>query len=278
VGLAKRGAYGEAAEKFRASYAIDPARGTLLGLAMAEQENGRLATALGLYQELLDVAKKAGDEARAGIAEKRIQQLTPRLPKLVVSVTGPVSDSTRVLLDGEELPRGAWRSELPVDPGEHELVLEDPAGEPLKRRVVVREGMTERVLLQAPAPTPAAEPAAPDDTQRARPWTPLRVAGVATGAAGLGVGVASALLWRSSGRIHDDLEADCRGDGCSASRRDDAQRGERQENLARGGAVLSGVLVVGGAALFVLGRPEKPRSAAWGVFLNARGAELQGRF
>jgi hypothetical protein len=55
VQLANDGRFGDAAAKFRASFAVDPALGTLLGLAMAEERSGKTGSAYVHYRELADL-------------------------------------------------------------------------------------------------------------------------------------------------------------------------------------------------------------------------------
>src|SRR5262245_50979048 len=55
--LADAGKYEDAIKKFSASYELDPARGTLQGLAMAEEKAGRVLDAATHFRRLLEMAE-----------------------------------------------------------------------------------------------------------------------------------------------------------------------------------------------------------------------------
>lgn len=121
VVLAKKGDFSKAIDKFQASYQMDPAPGTLLGLAMAEEKSGRVAAALAHYRDLLGIARKARDTQRVSAAEAGIRRVEPKIARIVLSADPPLPADAELTLDGSSIPVAVIGSELPVDPGERSI-------------------------------------------------------------------------------------------------------------------------------------------------------------
>lgn len=153
VRLAEAGSYSEAITKFEASYSLDPARGTLLGLAMALERHGRAATALARYQELRELSTAAGDTARAEAARAGILRVQPNLAFIQVTLAGEHAD-VEVTLNDLQLPRGALDTKLPVDPGTHSVRARMSGTPVYGRSLIVHAGEIARIRIQLPVLTP----------------------------------------------------------------------------------------------------------------------------
>jgi hypothetical protein len=81
----------EACPKFAESLRLDPATGTLLGLAMCHERRGKLASTWGEYIEVQGRAERDGDADRRDFAEQRASELEPRLPTLAIEVQDEVA-------------------------------------------------------------------------------------------------------------------------------------------------------------------------------------------
>ncbi|WP_437971159.1 hypothetical protein WMF04_18520 [Sorangium sp. So ce260] len=155
---------------------LDPQPGTLFTLAACEADWGRIATAVTRFGEYLALfermtpAQRAGQGERPKLARQRREQLSPRVPRLALSLPPGAPAGTVVRRDGLVLGEAALGVHLPVDPGEHALSIQAPGRPALERRIKIAEGETRELTLElqetpapgAPAPPPASPtPAAP---------------------------------------------------------------------------------------------------------------------
>ncbi len=282
VTLAKAGRFEEAAAKFEASFALDPARGTLLGWAMAEERAGNLASAWGHYEELRDLARAQGDQERATVAVSKIRELTPRVPTVTVTATGKLPDGTKITLDGKPLRRGGLGSALPVDPGSHALHAMAPDGSSFERRISLAEGAREKVVIELVGGTEPAVPPPPDAPAPTAPpstWTTWQTTGAVIGAVGvvaLGVGT---YFWFNSGAIYSDLESECPNRVCTPGQESSIDEGQREENIGRVALIAGGVGAAAGLTLILLGgdaQAAEPGDLA--VRIGPRSLALGGTF
>ena len=169
----KRGQPQQACPKFEESQRLDPSLGTLLNLGLCEEQLGRLATAWTKLREFVETAPN--DDPRLTLAQRRIAGLEPKLPKLRVLVLDAEGSAT-VQLDGVELGRASLGLNLPVDPGEHSLLLALPTGE--SRELRVRLAVAEQLDVTLVRPDRAALPTSALLEQS----SPLRVASASVNA------------------------------------------------------------------------------------------------
>lgn len=114
-----RGEWDAACEKFTSSQQLDPRGGTLLNLALCREKQGRIGSAWTAFAEARNLSSKEGRAERVSFAEKKLRELEPSVPKVIVVVDQAQPADLAVRLDGEELPRAAWNVGVPVDPGAH---------------------------------------------------------------------------------------------------------------------------------------------------------------
>lgn len=265
--LSDAGDIAGACAKFRESDRLDPAVGTTFNIADCEERLGHLARAWTLFDE---VAQRlpAADKRRA-VAQKRAAALEPRLPKLSVRLAPGAPEGARVVRDGVELGSASQGSPLPVDPGEHVVVVSAPgrAERSFKLMISEREIRTLEVapgdrLASAsaaseqppPQPPPAAAPA-PKSKSKVLGYVlgGVGVAGLATGA------VAGALVLQKKGVVEDHCDADKR---CDDQGIDATQSGKTLGVVTTVGLV-SGVVGLGaGAYLILRAGPSNDGSAA----------------
>jgi hypothetical protein len=108
--------------KFRASLERNPQPiGTLLNVAVCDERDGKIASALQRYAEARDRAREQNvvDPNKAAEAEKaakaRVSELEPDIPHLSITLTEVLPDM-RVLVDGRLIDPKALTN-VPVDPG-----------------------------------------------------------------------------------------------------------------------------------------------------------------
>lgn len=168
IQAARSRSWDEAREAFQRSYDLSPRPVTLLNLAAAQAESGRLVEASESYRRFLhDVTQ--GRHSRA--AEQALAGLEPRIPHLDITIAG-LTDDHVIRLDGDELSHAALGSALPVDPGRHELMVVAPDGDATHETVSVGEGDRASVRLRAPmVRLPVAPPPNDDDDEGGiSPW------------------------------------------------------------------------------------------------------------
>jgi hypothetical protein len=163
------GRFAEACPVLEESQRVEPHGGTLLNVAACHERIGRVATAWAEFHDALAAARAEGHDDRRKLAEERIAALSPRLPWLVVTVTAEAADEgARVTFDGVEIQRIAWGKDMPIDPGEHAVVVTAPGRVERRWTLVAREGERQTVEIRGllavapppePAPAPPAEPA-----------------------------------------------------------------------------------------------------------------------
>jgi hypothetical protein len=261
--------YALACAKFRESQRLDPAVGTLFNIANCEEQLGHVATAWTLFREVSQ--RLPSDDERSAIAERRAAALEPRLPRLTVHVEAHLP-GTRVLRDGVLLGDASLDTPLPIDPGEHSIVVELPGHDDARYALRLAESESRAVAV-----APGSSRREPIARESAKPTSAERPTGAPAaayvfgtlGVAGLVAGTISGVLVLDKKSTVDD---ECIGKACS----------ERGASAARAGKTL-GVITTASLAVGVLGlgtglylfvsapsRPEKSETGSYVVGLRGR--------
>jgi len=275
--LSDAGDIAGACAKFRESARLDPAIGTTFNIADCEERLGHLARAWTLFGEV--VQRLPATDKRHEVAQKRAAALEPRLPKLSVRLAGAAPVGSRVVRDGVELGQASLNTPLPVDPGEHTVVVSAPGRAERQFELLISE--REIRTLEVDAGTLRTTPSAQPEPHQARPGgvrspspspTPrspvlgyvvggIGVAGFITGA------VAGVLVLQKKGIVdeHCDSAKRCDDEGYEASK-----AGKTLGVITTAGFV-TGVIGMGaGTYLILRAAPHDDPSAA--------SVTLQGRF
>jgi hypothetical protein len=162
--LLDAGKWTEACEKFEKSLALEPNVSTLIKVARCREHEGRLATAsevyeraLALNEELTELENKRQSLAQTIKGER--DALSARIPTLTVTVIEAPPNLT-VLRDGKRLPASVLGEPLPVDVGEHQLIVQAPGYRTEARTLRISEAQAEVVTFQLVAGSSEAEPVA----------------------------------------------------------------------------------------------------------------------
>ena len=159
---AGNGNYAEACPKFADSHRLDPGGGTVLALAHCYEADGKLASAWAAFEEAVAFAHRDGRKDREAEARERATALAPRISRVELVFEAPLPDM-EVQRNGTSLPRSAWQSRLPLDPGPHVFRVSAPRYVSIEETVdVAEEGKTYRVELPALVPVPEPPTADPD--------------------------------------------------------------------------------------------------------------------
>ncbi|MFO0555547.1 MAG: hypothetical protein U0271_44630 [Polyangiaceae bacterium] len=183
--LQAKGDLEAACPKFQASFELSPELGVLLNWANCLEKLGKLASAAQRWQEGLALATDKND-SRKDFADKQLQALLPRVPKLVVDVSQG-SETLAIRLNGADLPETKWGLPVSVDPGD--VKLEILRGEAVleTRPAVAKESETTHVQVDLdaiakahPLAKPKAEPPNPAQRYAGFAVMSLGLAGMAT--------------------------------------------------------------------------------------------------
>jgi hypothetical protein len=146
--LFSQGELAKACAKFEGAAALVSSPGVRLNLARCWERLGRTASAWTKYDEALVAAERVGDAAAAAAARHGRASVEPRLSRMVITAADGVAPGLQILRDGEALPSSVLGSEVPVDPGVHEVVARAAGYKPWVRRVtVVGEGSVLQVAI-----------------------------------------------------------------------------------------------------------------------------------
>lgn len=260
--LMDHGQAAAACPKFAESYRLDPALGTLLNLAVCNEQVGQLASAWARYNEAVTVARQKGDATRQQFAEEGSRRLEGHYATLGIvpaKELASIADLTFVL-DNRSLGRAIVDTPIPIDPGSHVLVVQASGYESWSKSFEIAKGAG-RVPLEvpalrpqgapplapvsvaAPAPPPAAAPSDPGSTQRL--W------GLVAGGAGVvGVGVSLGFGAHALSKKHDRDDL-CPAGSCPTQAGIDAHHdANTAATIANVAGVAGGVLLATGLVLY----------------------------
>lgn len=168
---ARAGYHGLACEKFRESYRLQPAVGTVLNIAICEEELGELASAWQHYHEVLQ--RLAPDDARTAVAKMGVERLEPRVPRLVIRLAKRAPADTRVERAGVVLTAASFDVPLPVNPGDHVVLVKATGRDVAQYHFTLAEAEVLELEV-APGPALSLEPGDVDAEQvgEAEPTSP----------------------------------------------------------------------------------------------------------
>jgi hypothetical protein len=162
---ANAGRWEEARTEFERSYEIAPRLPTLLNLAGAQVQTGRIVAGVESYRRFISEAQGGRERQFVPQAETALAAAEARVAHIVVRAT--VGEGERLTLDGEELSAASIGTAVPVDPGAHTLVLSRGDDERSRRTLTLAEGAREEIVLDTvELRVDRAEPDAPAQTAR----------------------------------------------------------------------------------------------------------------
>jgi len=254
------GNYDTAVREWTNAYAVDPRPRIQFNLSQAYERMGQLENAIAALKRFLE----SGDpeDPTYSDANARLVALEQRLAATGVFVQGGAEGGS-ILVDGQDWGRTPRPDKLTVPPGNHVIVVRWASGREFRTNVYVPAGQVVELAVPdegaAAAPTPAttAGAAVATDTSQAPARSDKRILwySIGGGVAALGVGltVYGATRIAATGKCDEDDVY------CNPDSKDSAKA------QGIGGIVAGSALVVGGAALFVVGaltsRHDDARSA-----------------
>lgn len=298
--LMQAGDYDAACPKLEESFVQDAATGTLLALALCQEQAGKTASAWATYGAVIARSAREGQTDREAAAKERQRDLEDKLSRLTLEVPQELRSVPGLLIqaNGNPVGEGAWGIASPVDPGEHQIDVTAP-GKVAWRSVVsvgaVADHQTVRVPVLENAPAPetqtAVSPAAPSkatppaSVATATDSFPLDTLGlVVAGAGAIGLGVSGYFGLRASGLYEDSKRPGL----CDADNTCDPKGLELRRDAIDAATLTTVFLVTGsmltasGVTLYVLGNerdPERPEASVTPALTHdAASLVLKGRF
>jgi hypothetical protein len=297
--LMKDGEYAAACPLFAESQRLDPGGGTLLNLGICYEKEGRPASAYRELKRALERAESDGRTDRMKTAQTHIESVLPRLSWVKVRLRSAEPPAGWLVeIDGATVAANNSDA-LPLDPGEHELVVraehrkpwatpiivtgeaqklevDVPDLEPLEEapRAAPAPALAAPIVLPPPVVVPSPGPAAP------APAEPVRWPGyVALGAGAAALSASVFLVWRSSSLKADSNEhfdgSHCLTQSCVEDWND-----ARSAAFAADITAIAGVAAVGFGTFWLLrAGKEKPPShgAGWSLQVGQAGALISAR-
>jgi hypothetical protein len=185
----ERGDDAVAIEKLDKAYSLVPVPVLGVSSARARVRLGKLVTAAERYRQVTRLSEGAVSAAGAGLnltlqqqaqaqAEAELQALLPRIPQLVLAISGAAPGDVVVRLDGARLPAVLVGESVPLDPGAHRLEAWH-GKQRLVRELVLAEGARETLRLHFERPALPARPANADAEllQRVSGWSLVGLGG-----------------------------------------------------------------------------------------------------
>jgi len=281
------GNYDAAVREWQNAYSVDPRPRIQFNLSQAYERMGQLEDAIASLKRFIE----SGDpeDPTYSDANARLGALQQRLAATGVEIKGGAEGGS-ILVDEQDWGRTPRPDRITVSPGNHVIVVRWPAGQEFRTNVYVPAGQVVQIAVPGDsAPTPAAAAAAPaagapvQDSTGPAPssgsdkrilWYSL---GGGVAAAGVGLVVYGVVRGGATDKCgkRDDLGL------LTYCNPESADKADRQAVV---GYALGGVLLAGGAALFVVGalthkhEDTRPGSASTQCGVGLASANCTFRF
>ena len=215
--------FAKACPKLAASQELDPKLSTLMELSRCREDEGKLATALMRFRQVIRGAEGGDSAARAlgAQAKERAAKLEPRVPTLTLRAPADASAGLEIRLNGAPLGKDAWSVPLPLDPGSYEVSATEPGKPAWSRHVDLKAGAAQQLVVDMSAPPPLASSPPPPPPLPSKPVAqPAKASGSAwsqrdTAYVVGGVGVAGLVFGAATGGVALAKKNDC-SQGCDS--------------------------------------------------------------
>jgi hypothetical protein len=238
--------YARARMLFARAYELVPAPTIALLEARSLVELGRLVEAKAWYERaaaVLDASASEPFRKAQQAAQSELAALTPRIPRLKLSLQGDAAKRAEALLNGQRVPPERMGTWWELDPGAHSLRVQGKGVQPVA--LDVRLGERDAKVMSVMASSDEAA-----DPRRTGAWVSFGV-----GAAGLATGIGAGIVATNA---HAEAERECRAGVClRGSSGDDAAQRFRDFRVASTLGYAVGAAGVGaGIALFLMSRRD----------------------
>ena len=269
--LVDAGKWDEGCPKYEASLKLHASSSTAINLARCASHYNKIATAWTWYQKALSlIGETEGAErqqALTEIAKKEMADIEATVPHLTVTIQGAPGAGLDVRRDSVPLDAAALGARLPLDPGDHELVVRAPGRKTVRQTfaLAASEDKTIALALELDTATGPEVPVPPKPKETGGgvpPWA------FVTGALGLAAGgIAIGFLVddvNASRALRENCYQEGKVTGCKSGF--DYAADNRRKNV--GGGVALGLGITGIALLgasvggFIMGSMHTSAPAA----------------
>jgi hypothetical protein len=247
--LKQAGKTAEACQKYEESLRLNKnAVGTLLNVALCDEEAGKTASALKYFTQARDLAREHNLAEHKKAAEEHIAKNQPLVPHLAIAIADPAPD-TKLVIDADAYPLDQ-AGDILIDPGTHRINVSAPGRVAYETTVTIEIGKPKAIAVPK-----LGYPVVYKKTRR----TIGRIATL-TGAGLITTGVVLGIVARQlyhkqidNGNCTDDSPPMCNADGYAGT--------NTARTYGNVGTVVGGVGVVAfgvGAYLWFFGPKEQP--------------------
>lgn len=290
--------YSTAADRFTRALAIVKAPTLLRDLARAQVGLGRLVDAHETYSQIIREGVAADAPApwvkALADAKAEIGPITPRLPWITITVSGPAHP--KVTIDGAPIPEASLGVKRPADPGRHEIRALAPGYYTAKKTISLNEGESVNVAFELEDAPPDAAPKNEEEAGKVSvatvvdpPWRkPVTIGALAVGGAGIVLGSVTGILAMTK---HNQLATDCPNGNCGPRYKRDLEHYHTLGTVSTIGFVAGGVFAGAGVVLLLVkpqslvqqpdqsDHPEPQRTSfSWSPFVGIGAAGVEGTF
>lgn len=252
------------------SYRLEPLPGALFTLAECESKWGKMATALGHYEQYLSAfekmtpTQKGRQGSRQKVATSQIEALASEVPEISLALPAGSPTNLVVKRDNVVVTRDQLAKAARLDPGEHVFLVETSDGRSRETKVKVAVGEKRKLDLQIPETKDDGGTTTTITTDGPKKsgggLVPVALAVGAVGIAGVAVGAITGVL-----ALADKSTADkeCPNLMCTPAGKSAVEDGRTMGFVSTVGFIAGGVCLAAAVVLFAMS-PKQPKTGALG--------------
>ncbi|MFO0552603.1 MAG: hypothetical protein U0271_29705 [Polyangiaceae bacterium] len=267
--------YDEACPKLEESQRLEPKLGTLLNVALCHEGQNRTATAWAEFKEAANLAELRKEQNRVDFAREHATALKARLSFLTLQKTGDTPGLV-IKLDNKVIESVLLGVGLPLDPGDHTVVVSATGYAEFNRRITIQPGPIQQqleipALVKLPDKVPDETPPPKKEDpppKKVEPVEPDEGPGKAIAITGFTIGGASLIVAIVTGAVTiaqvPTLREKCTNDVCTGQDAEDLDTANAIANASNATFAIAGVgAVVGVIGLLIAPpKPTPPKAAS----------------